>query len=109
MKIRSIFLVFLLFTCASAHAEWFLRGTNNGWAATQMISAGAGTNTVQLNGVVFSAAGSVKFDRFGNWSENYGVGGRNGTNIAVAAGTWNINFLRTPKTGTSRRLFRHPH
>lgn len=95
MKIKYLLITALFFLCANAHAEWFLRGTHNTWAAAQM--AAGGTNTVQLNNVVFAAAGSIKFDRFGDWKESYGVGGLNGTNIAVAAGTWNIKFFTDTK------------
>jgi len=95
MNIRYVLLSVLLFMCANAHAEWFLRGTQNGWAATQM--AVGGTNTMQVSNVVFTSAGSIKFDRFGNWKENYGVGGRGGSNIPVAAGTWNIKFFTDTK------------
>lgn len=95
MKHKLVLLSFLLATSASAQAEWFLRGTHNAWAATPMNPAG--TNTVELTNVVFTAAGNIKFDRYGDWSENYGVGGRNGTNIAVAQGTWNIRFYTDTK------------
>ncbi|HWV15462.1 MAG TPA: hypothetical protein VN030_08510 [Cellvibrio sp.] len=97
MKSRYFFIALLLCLCANAEAEWFLRGSHNAWVALQMNSAGAGTNTMQLNGVVFGSAGSIKFDRFGDWKENYGVGGLNGSNIPVAAGTWNIKFFTDTK------------
>jgi len=97
MKYQYLLIVFLLSLCANANAEWFLRGTHNAWAAAQMQSAGAGTNTMQLKGVVFTAAGNIKFDRFGDWKESYGVGGSGGTNIAVAAGTWDIKFFTDTK------------
>ncbi|MFC3115104.1 alpha-amylase family glycosyl hydrolase [Cellvibrio fontiphilus] len=95
MKHKLVLLSILLATSASAQAEWFLRGTHNNWAAAQMNPAG--TNTMELTNVVFSSAGSIKFDRYGDWSENYGVGGRNGANIAVAQGTWNIKFYTDTK------------
>lgn len=95
MKIKHLLIVIFLFTCTNAHAEWFLRGTQNGWGNTQMTIGG--TNTMQLTNVVFTSAGSIKFDRFGDWKENYGVGGKNGTNIPVAAGTWNIKFFTDTK------------
>lgn len=95
MKHKLALLSFLLATTASAQAEWFLRGTHNNWTATQMNPAG--TNTMELTNVVFSSAGSIKFDRYGDWSENYGVGGRSGGNIAVAQGTWNIKFYTDTK------------
>lgn len=94
MKCKYLLIAFLLGTCASANAEWFLRGTHNAWAASQMESAGTGTNTVQLKNVVFSAAGGIKFDRFGDWKESYGI---NGNNIPVAAGTWDIKFFTDTK------------
>ena len=90
-----------LILCASAQAEWFLRGTHNAWAASQM--AVGGTNSMQLNNVVFAAAGNIKFDRFGDWKESYGVGGKGGTNIAVAAGTWNIKFFTDTKNWSITR------
>lgn len=95
MKHKHILLSFLLVTSASAQAEWFLRGTHNNWAAAQMNNAG--TNTMELTNVVLPAAGSIKFDRYGDWSENYGVGGRSGSNIAVGQGTWNIKFFTDTK------------
>lgn len=95
MKHKLILLSFLLISSASAQADWFLRGTHNSWAATQMNAAG--TNTMELTNVVFSSAGSIKFDRYGNWTESYGVGGLNGSNIPVAAGTWNIKFYTDTK------------
>lgn len=95
MKHKLVLLSFLLAASASAQAEWFLRGTHNSWAATQMNSAG--TNTMELTNVVFSSAGSIKFDRYGDWSESYGVGGVNGTNITVGQGTWNIKFYTDTK------------
>lgn len=97
MRCKYLLISFLLTLCANANAEWFLRGTHNSWVATQMESAGAGTNTMQLKGVVFTAAGSIKFDRFGDWSESYGVGGLNGSNISVAAGSWDIKFFTDTK------------
>lgn len=97
MTIRHLLVAILLGICANANAEWFLRGTHNAWAASQMESAGSGTNTMQLKSVVFTSAGNIKFDRFGDWKENYGVGGLSGSNIAVAAGTWDIKFFTDTK------------
>lgn len=95
MKHKHILLSFLLVSAAGAQADWFLRGTHNNWGTTPMNAAG--TNTVEATNVVFSSAGSFKFDRYGDWSENYGVGGRNGTNIAIGQGTWNIKFYTDTK------------
>jgi cyclomaltodextrin glucanotransferase len=97
MNLKRFFIVCLFLTCANANADWYLRGTHNAWGTTQMVSAGAGTNTVQVNNVVFYVAGAIKFDRFGDWKENYGVGGFNGRDIPVAAGTWNIKFYTDTK------------
>lgn len=94
MKI--LFISLLLFATASAHAEWFVRGSHNSWAATQMTKAST-TNTMELNNVVFSTAGHIKFDRYGDWYESYGEGGLYGSNIAVAAGTWKITFYTDTK------------
>jgi len=101
MKIKYLFITLLLTLCANVQAEWFLRGTHNNWAAAQM--AAGGTNTMQLTNVVFAAAGNIKFDRFGDWKESYGVGGKGGTNIAVAAGTWNIKFFTDTKNWSITR------
>ena len=95
MKPKHILLSFLLAVSATAQADWYLRGTHNNWAATPMNPAG--TNTVELTNVVFAVAGSIKFDRYGNWEESYGVGGLNGSNIAVGQGTWNIKFFTDTK------------
>ncbi|HWV16729.1 MAG TPA: hypothetical protein VN030_14965 [Cellvibrio sp.] len=96
MKYRYLFIALALSLCANANADWFLRGTHNAWVATPMVSGG--TNSMQLDGVVFTTAGSLKFDRFGDWKESYGVGGLGGSNIPVAAGTWNIKFFTNTKT-----------
>jgi len=100
MKIKYLLMTFLLAVSVAAsalspRAEWFVRGTQNSWVATQMMPGG--TNTVEVKNVVFTSAGSVKFDRFGDWKENYGVGGFNGSNIPVAAGTWDIKFYTDTK------------
>ncbi|WP_346837670.1 alpha-amylase family glycosyl hydrolase [Microbulbifer sp. SAOS-129_SWC] len=74
-----------------AHAEWYLRGTHNNWQADQMQDVGS--NTMVADAVVFAADGEIKFDRYGDWSENYGLNGAlNGANIPVSAGTWDIEF-----------------
>jgi cyclomaltodextrin glucanotransferase len=78
-----------------ANADWFIRGTHNSWAADQM--ADISNNTMLADDVVFTAAGEIKFDRFGDWSENYGTGGQSGGNISVSAGTWDIEFYTDTK------------
>ncbi|WP_193161999.1 alpha-amylase family glycosyl hydrolase [Microbulbifer hainanensis] len=90
MKKISIVAALLVFSL-SAHAEWYLRGTHNNWQADPMQDIGS--NTVIAGAVVFAADGEIKFDRYGDWSENYGLNGaRDGANIPVSAGTWDIEF-----------------
>ncbi|HWV13921.1 MAG TPA: hypothetical protein VN030_00730, partial [Cellvibrio sp.] len=98
MKYKYLLIIFALSLCANANADWFLRGTHNAWAAAPMEFLDA--NRVQLKGVVFSSAGNIKFDRFGDWTENYGVNGLSGNNIPVASGTWDIQFFTDTKKWT---------
>lgn len=90
MKIKSLLLVLLLMVCSNTYADWYLRGTQNNWQAEPMSFIG--NNTMEIKHIVFKQAGSLKFDRYGNWYENYGIGGFHGGNIPIAAGTWNIRF-----------------
>lgn len=93
-----ILLATLLFTASvAAQAEWFLRGSYNNWGATSMSDAGI-ANTVVVKNVMFATAGHIKFDRYGDWYESYGVGGIYGSNIPVAAGAWTISFNTNTKT-----------
>ncbi|WP_390625307.1 alpha-amylase family glycosyl hydrolase [Microbulbifer agarilyticus] len=86
----------LLFASSAAHAEWFLRGTHNNWQADQMTDVGS--NTMLAEDVVFTSAGQFKFDRWGDWSENYGANQQqNGPDITIAAGTWDIEFYTDTK------------
>nr|WP_305075874.1 alpha-amylase family glycosyl hydrolase [Microbulbifer sp. ALW1] len=86
----------LLGASSMAQAEWFLRGTHNNWQADQMTDVGS--NTMVAEDVVFTAAGQFKIDRWGDWSENYGTNQQqNGPDIAVAAGTWDIEFYTDTK------------
>jgi len=96
MQIKILSLACVLTTCASAaNAEWYFRGTQNNWAPVQM--ANVATNTMEMTNVTFPAAGNYKFDRYGDWSENYGVGGRNGGNISINSGTYTIRFFTDTK------------
>lgn len=96
MRVKLISMACLLTTCATAaQAEWFFRGTSNNWGNYQMVNSA--TNTMEITNVIFPAAGSYKFDRFGNWAESYGVGGLNGSNINIAAGTYTIKFFTDTK------------
>lgn len=96
MKYKLLLTASLLFISLTAHSEWFLRGTHNGWGATQMDSAET-PNAMVLNNVVFTKAGAIKFDRFGDWFENYGIGGSSGANIPVGSGVWKITFFTDTK------------
>lgn len=96
MKYKLLLTASLLLASLTVHAEWFLRGSHNGWGATQMDTAST-KNTMVLNNVVFAKAGHIKFDRFGDWFENYGVGGSYGANIPVGAGAWKITFYTDTK------------
>ncbi|WP_308365618.1 MULTISPECIES: alpha-amylase family glycosyl hydrolase [unclassified Microbulbifer] len=74
-----------------AQADWYLRGTHNNWQADPMQDVG--NNTMLADDVAFAADGEFKFDRYGDWSENYGLNGElNGANISISAGTWDIEF-----------------
>ncbi|MCC2615020.1 hypothetical protein LJ739_02035 [Aestuariibacter halophilus] len=95
MKLLYISLVVTSLAAPQAHADWYLRGTHNGWAADAMTDIGS--NTMLADDVVFNSAGEFKFDRFGDWSENYGTGGQNGGNISVGAGTYDIEFYTDTK------------
>lgn len=96
MKYKLLLTASLLLGSLTAQAEWFLRGTHNGWGATPMNSTSIPEMKV-LQDVVFPTAGYIKFDRFGDWFENYGLGGSYGANIPVAAGTWDITFYTNSK------------
>lgn len=94
--IRKIFVAILCTACvAQAHAEWFIRGSHNAWAADQMESVG--NNTMLASNVTFASDGLFKFDRFGDWTENYGIGGRSGGDITIGAGTYDIRFFTDTK------------
>ncbi|MEX2961618.1 alpha-amylase family glycosyl hydrolase [Microbulbifer sp. TYP-18] len=93
---RIFWTVALMTVSLVAQAEWYLRGTHNNWQADPMQDVGS--NTVVANSVVFMTAGEIKFDRWGDWSENYGANQQqNGANIPVAAGTWDISFYTDTK------------
>ena len=94
--IRFLLITAIFTLCAAqAHAEWYLRGSHNGWGANQMEDVG--NNTMLARNVVFQSDGAFKFDRWAEWSENYGTGGRSGSNIGISAGTYNIRFYTDTK------------
>ena len=80
---------------APVYADWFIRGTQNAWSADEMIDIGS--NTVVADDVTFGASGAFKIDRFGDWSENYGVDGLFGGNIPATTGTVDIEFYTDTK------------
>lgn len=82
-------LLLTVLSCGS-HAEWYLRGSFNGWGTTPMVPLD--DDVVYVNNLVVNENGSFKFDRWGDWQENYGVGGLNGSNISISAGYYDIHF-----------------
>ncbi|MBP7547809.1 MAG: PKD domain-containing protein, partial [Corallincola sp.] len=69
MTYRSLLLALLLLPVWHAHADWFFRGTPNGWATTAMTSSdGVRYCTRQSFG---SSSPRFKVDRFGDWKEAY--------------------------------------
>lgn len=63
----------LMASPGAAAAEWFFRGTANGWAATAMVS----TDGVNFDTCQFFQSGDAsggprfKIDRYGNWQQSY--------------------------------------
>ncbi|MBB3062429.1 hypothetical protein FHS09_003278 [Microbulbifer rhizosphaerae] len=81
----------LMAASLGTQADWYLRGTHNDWQADPMQDVG--NNTMLADDVVFAVNGEFKFDRYGDWSENYGLNGElDGANIPIDAGTWDIEF-----------------
>lgn len=91
MKITTSIFLLLLAVSMTVKAEWYLRGTFNDWNADPMYVTS--DNIAIANDVDFPSDGSFKFDRWGDWSENYGLGGRDGGNIFIGEGTYNIHFF----------------
>ena len=62
-----------LITAPSTAAEWFFRGTANGWAATAMVSTdGLNFDTCQFFQSGDASGGPrFKIDRYGNWQQSY--------------------------------------
>ncbi len=83
-----------LITAPSTAAEWFFRGTANGWAATAMTSTdGVNFDTCQRF-VSGDASGGPRFkiDRYGNWQQSYpaadyGVNANTAYQIRINAST----------------------
>ncbi|MGL6326540.1 chitobiase/beta-hexosaminidase C-terminal domain-containing protein [Aeromonas rivipollensis] len=63
----------LITTPSGAAAEWFFRGTANGWAATAMVSTdGLNFDTCQFFQSGDASGGPrFKIDRYGNWQQSY--------------------------------------
>ena len=74
-----------------------LRGTNNNWGNSPMACTGNNTWSVSAT-FASTATERFKFDMLGNWATNYGdnnadgIGDLNGSDIAIAAGTYTITF-----------------
>ncbi len=71
---KSIFiLIFFPILATNAYAEWFYRGTTNGWDATQMEQISTTTYRLCQNFNNGDADGDPRFkiDRNGDWSESY--------------------------------------
>jgi glycosidase len=83
------FLMILLTISSSACAEWFYRGSSNGW---QMLALSTTTDSNVLSVCqTFSGEGSVasfKIDRTGDWSESYPSSNR----VVVDHASYQINF-----------------
>ena len=89
-----------LITAPSTAAEWFFRGTANGWAATAMTSTdGVNFDTCQRF-VSGDASGGPRFkiDRYGNWQQSYpaadyGVNANTAYQIRINASTQAVSAL----------------
>ncbi len=73
---KSLFSALLLASVGfslTASADWFFRGTANGWSATALIQTSSDTyQTCQLFSSGDAGGGPrFKIDRFGDWSESY--------------------------------------
>lgn len=72
MKKLSLFMMLAVLSSV-AHADWFFRGTSNGWGTTAMAAGGGNQySTCQSFGTGDGGGGPrFKIDRLGDWSENY--------------------------------------
>ncbi len=77
-----------------AYAEWYFRGTPNGWAATQMDQLSAQQYQTCQTFATGDGGGGPRFkvDRYGDWSENYP-----GADVSVSA---NQSYLITFDSNT---------
>lgn len=74
----------------------YLRGSFNSWASEPMSCSGSHEWTASIT---FGAGATFKFDRYADWSSNYGdtnadgIADAGGSNITVAtAGTYSVTF-----------------
>jgi hypothetical protein len=102
----------------SSYSQMYIKGTFNNWentvteyGVTRPSKMGLIANNVWCAEITTTAAGSFKFDRNGDWSENYGdnnndkYGDRNGSNIAIpSAGVWKVTFNETTKQYTIEKI-----
>lgn len=84
---------------AVAHADWYFRGTPNGWAATQMTAESSTLYSTCQSFTSGDSSGGPRFkiDRYGNWAENYPA-----ADYAVSANTsYKISFNTSTKAITA--------
>ncbi len=87
---------------ASCSAQMYERGTNNDWGTTPMTLVNSDTCTWQVT-VTFPNESNqrFKFDRYGDWSSNYGDNNSDGyvdyfgRDIAVSPGIYSITFVES--------------
>ncbi len=100
MQLKRALLVLSLFMPAlPAGADWFFRGTPNGWSSTAMAPV-SGTNLFETC-QVFSGVANPRFkiDRFGNWAESYPA-----QDYLVSNGTLKITFNSSTKAITTQAV-----
>ncbi len=70
---KSLIVIGLMAASVSAQADWYFRGTSNGWAATPMEQVSSSTYQSCQTFANGDSNGGPRFkiDRFGDWSENY--------------------------------------
>lgn len=103
----------------SSYSQMYIKGSFNNWenmvvnesGSTVPSKMGLIANNVWCAEITTTAAGSFKFDRNGDWSENYGdnnndkYGDRNGSNIAIpSAGVWKVTFNEITKQYTIEKI-----
>lgn len=92
-------LMMLTVMSSVVHADWFFRGTPNGWGTTAMTADGGNQySTCQSFGNGDGSGGPrFKIDRYGDWSESYPVSDY----VASANTAYNIQFDSSTKQITT--------